>query len=118
MTNRQTIIRHIPAGIRLALLVTAMSWSGLSCVKDNGVAPGFNMLYRQDFFIPVGISEFQVHHFQLQNISTRYLQYLDEHNKTDADITGVITSRIRTSALWIRFPYGCMTRQIRTTFLK
>ncbi|MFM7155182.1 MAG: hypothetical protein ACKOZV_13775 [Bacteroidota bacterium] len=95
MMNRQTngVIRHIPVGIRLVLLVAAAAWSGLSCVKDNGVAPGFNMLYRQDFFIPVGISEFQVHHFQLQNISTRYLQYLDEHKKTDADIAGVITSR-------------------------
>jgi len=102
MMNRQThgIIRHLPAGMRLVLLAAAMAWSGLSCVKDNGVAPGFNMLYRQDFFIPVGISEFQVHHFQLQNISTRYLQYLDEHKKTDADITGVITSRASISGIY------------------
>jgi hypothetical protein len=67
--------------------------SGLSCDKGQDVAPGFDMLYQENFIIPVGISEFEVHHFQFENIPTRYNQYLDQHKKTDAEITSIITSK-------------------------
>ncbi|MBL7827091.1 MAG: hypothetical protein JNJ57_10700 [Saprospiraceae bacterium] len=72
----------------------------LSCNKDNGLPPGFPVLYRQDFIIPVGLSEFQVHHFQLQNISTRYLQELTDHSKTDADILGFTTSKASLTGIY------------------
>lgn len=87
--------------IRFHLFISALcALLCLSCNKDIDLAPGFDMLYRQDFIIPVGLSEFQVHHFQLQNISTRFQQYLDEHGKTNAEITGVLTSKAAISGLY------------------
>jgi hypothetical protein len=63
-----------------------------SCNKEE-LAPGFNMLYQQNFIIPVGISVFEVHHFQFDNLPTRYEQYLDQHKKTDEEISGVFTNK-------------------------
>lgn len=67
--------------------------TGLSCNKDNDQVPGFDLLYQQDFVIPAGIGVFDVHHFQIRNISSRYLQTLDQQGKTDADVTGVLTAQ-------------------------
>ena len=66
--------------------------STFSCRKEDQ-APGFDMIYQQEFTIPAGIGVFQVHHFYLKNLATRYEQYLAQHGKTDGDITGVITSQ-------------------------
>jgi len=71
------------------LLLTVFS---ISCHKDNN-HPGFEMLYQQEFIIPAGIGSNVVHHFYFINLSTRYLQYLDQFSKTDADITQVVTSK-------------------------
>ncbi len=67
-------------------------FSVVSCRKEDQ-APGFDMIYQQEFTIPAGIGVFQVHHFFLKNIATRYEQYLTEHGKTDADIKSVITAQ-------------------------
>jgi hypothetical protein len=67
--------------------------SGLSCDKGTDVVPGFDMLYLENFIIPVGISQFEVHHFQFENVSSRYQQYLDQHKKTNAEITGIVTGK-------------------------
>ncbi len=72
----------------LLLLIT----STFSCRKEDQ-APGFDMIYQQEFTIPAGIGVFQVHHFYLKNLATRYEQYLSQHGKTDADVTGIITSQ-------------------------
>ncbi len=66
---------------------------GLSCRKDNDIAPGFDMVFQREFSIPAGIGIFDVHHFQLKNIPSSWQQYLDQHGKTDADISGVITAQ-------------------------
>jgi len=66
---------------------------GLSCHKDNDLAPGFDMVFQREFSIPAGIGIFDVHHFQLKNIPSNWQQYLDQHGKTEADISGVITSQ-------------------------
>lgn len=67
--------------------------SGLSCDKGEETIPGFTMLYQENFVIPVGISSFEVHHFQFENLPTRYQQYLDQFKKTDADIKSIVTSK-------------------------
>lgn len=67
--------------------------AGLSCNKSDDQAPGFDMVYLQDFTIPPGIGAFEVHHFQIENIPSRYQQYLDQHGKTDSQITGIITAQ-------------------------
>lgn len=81
--------------MRLLVFISlfAVALSGLSCNKSENPLPGFDMLYQQNFIIPVGISEFEVHHFQFDNLPTQYQQYLDQHKKTDADITSIITSK-------------------------
>lgn len=58
------------------------------------------MIYRQNFTIPAGIGVFDVHHFQLKNIPTRYQQLLEQHGKTDADITGILTARAALSGIF------------------
>ncbi len=65
--------------------------SALSCRKED-LSPGFDMIYQQQFTIPAGIGVFQVHHFYLKNIPTKYMQYLSQHGKTDADVAGMITA--------------------------
>jgi hypothetical protein len=67
--------------------------AGLSCDKGPELSPGFDMLYQQNFIIPVGISQFEVHHFQFENVNSRYQQYLDQHKKTDAEITSIVTGK-------------------------
>lgn len=67
---------------------------GSSCNKVNDQSPGFDMIFQQEFYIPAGIGVFDVHHFQIENIPSRYQQYLDQHGKTDADITGIIASQV------------------------
>lgn len=64
----------------------------LGCKKDES-APGFDMLYQQEFVIPPGLGPFVTHHFYLQNLSTRYLALLDQHGKTDVDIKSVLTAQ-------------------------
>ncbi|MBP6826016.1 MAG: hypothetical protein KA165_05555 [Saprospiraceae bacterium] len=64
-----------------------------SCNKVNDQAPGFDMIYQQEFYIPAGIGVFDVHHFQIENIPTRFQQYLDQHGKKIEDITGIITAQ-------------------------
>lgn len=66
---------------------------GTSCNKDDDQIPGFDMMYQQDFTIPAGIGGFDVHHFQMTNIPTRYQQSLDLQAKTDEDITSVLTAQ-------------------------
>ena len=75
------------------LIFSAIVLTGLSCNKGPEISPGFDMLYQQNFIIPVGISQFEVHHFQFENVPSRYQQYLDQHKKTDAEITSIITSK-------------------------
>ena len=67
-------------------------FSMLACRKEDQ-APGFDMIYQQQFSIPAGIGVFQVHHFYLKNIPTRYEQSLMEHGKTNEDVTGIITAQ-------------------------
>lgn len=81
----------------LPLLLAALTV--LSCKKDEQ-APGFDLLYQQDFVLPAGIGVFDVHHFQIQNISSRYQQGLDQNGKTDADITGVLTAQAVLSGVY------------------
>ena len=66
---------------------------GLSCNKEDGTAPGFDMVFQREFSIPAGIGVFDVHHFQLKNIPSNWQQYLDQHGETADHISGVITSQ-------------------------
>lgn len=75
------------------LLFSILAIMGLSCNKGPDILPGFDMLFQEHFIIPVGISEFEVHHFQFEDIPSRYQQYLDQHKKTNAEITSIITSK-------------------------
>ncbi|MBK7935808.1 MAG: hypothetical protein IPJ82_01365 [Lewinellaceae bacterium] len=72
---------------------TAILFLSGSCTKVNDQAPGFDMLYQHEFYIPAGIGVFDVHHFQIENIPTRYNEYLAQHGKTNEEITGILTSQ-------------------------
>lgn len=99
-TNYDQQINGQPEGAKLRLLcmtrILFFSFfvlTGLSCSKGPELLPGFDMLYQQNFIIPVGISQFEVHHFQFENVNSRYQQYLDQHKKTDAEITSIVTGK-------------------------
>lgn len=72
--------------LALALLLASL----LACKKDNDLAPGFDMIYQQQFSIPAGLSEFVVHHFYFENLASRYDNLLSENAKTDADIKAIL----------------------------
>lgn len=80
------------------LICTALV--GISCNKDNDQVPGFDLVYQEDFILPAGISTFDVHHFQIKNIPTRYQQNLDQQGKTDADIKSVLTAQAVLSGVY------------------
>ena len=94
MFSRHSNMKKLVYG--LLLLVAC---STLSCKKDD-LAPGFDMIYQQRFTIPAGIGVFQVHHFYLKNIPTKYMQNLTQHGKTDADVTGMITATAALNGLF------------------
>jgi hypothetical protein len=75
------------------LTLLTLVLSGLSCNKGDERAPGFDMFYQETFVIPVGISQFEVHHFQFEALPSRYQQYLTQHQKTDAEITSILTGK-------------------------
>ncbi len=81
-----SIMRYTPALFLFAI------FSLFSCHKDRDLGPGFDLSYQQEFNIPVALNVFEVHHFQLKNIPTRYAQSLTQANKTDADVVGLLTS--------------------------
>ncbi len=85
-------------GIFLLLLCAVLA--GFSCNKDNDLAPGFDLMYQQDFILPAGIGVFDVHHFQILNIPSRYQQSLDQSGKTDEEITGVLTVKAVLSGVY------------------
>jgi len=74
------------------ILLFGIFLSFLGCKKDES-APGFDMLYQQEFVIPPGIGPFVTHHFYLKNISSRFVALLDQHDKTEADITSIVTAQ-------------------------
>jgi len=75
------------------IFVVGLALIGLSCHKDDGVAPGFDMVFQREFSIPAGIGSLDVHHFQLKNLPSNWNQYLDQHGKTEEEISGVITAQ-------------------------
>lgn len=76
----------------LVLTLLCLLLMGFSCKKEDGLAPGFDMVFQREFSIPAGIGVFDVHHFQLKNIPSNWEQYLLQHSKTAADITGVVNA--------------------------
>jgi len=92
------------------LLLCAVA-TGLSCNKDAELAPGFDMMYQQDFVLPAGIGVFDVHHFQIKNIPTRYQQNLDQYGKTNEEITAVLTAKAVLSGVYSDASYD-MIQQI------
>lgn len=85
---------------KIFLLLVCTALVGFSCNKDNDQAPGFDLMYQQDFILPAGIGNFEVHHFQIKNIPSRYQQNLEQQGKTDADISGVLTAQAVLSGVY------------------
>ncbi|MBL7806697.1 MAG: hypothetical protein JNN28_02720 [Saprospiraceae bacterium] len=75
------------------LLLAIVLFSGWSCRKDDDQAPGFDMLYEREFSIPAGIGVFDVHHFQLKNISSDWERYLLEVGKPEDQISKVLNGK-------------------------
>lgn len=91
---------------RIFLLLLCAVLFGFSCNKDNDQVPGFDLIYQQDFIIPAGIGVFEVHHFQIENIPSRYQQSLDQHDKTDADIKGILTTQAVLTGIYNDADFG------------
>jgi hypothetical protein len=85
---------------KIFLLLAFVALLGFSCNKADDPRPGFDLLYQEEFVIPAGIGVFDVHHFQIKNIASRYQQSLDQQGKTDADITGVLTEQAALSGIF------------------
>lgn len=86
--------------IRLAGFALLLLLSFAGCKKDDDLGPGFDLNYNQQLVIPAGIGGFDVHHFYLKNIPSRYLSTLQQQGKTDADITGVLTAQAELNGIF------------------
>lgn len=95
---------------KILLLLACVAVLGFSCNKNDDQTPGFDLIYQREFVIPAGIGAFDVHHFQLKNISSRYQQSLEQQGKTDADITGVLTSQSTLSGIFGDGDYAFIER--------
>jgi hypothetical protein len=62
-----------------------------NCHKNEGPGRGIDIDYRQTFEIPAGIGVFDVHHFYISGIPTKYAATLAQSNVKEADITRVTT---------------------------
>lgn len=87
-------LAHMKKILPAFFVLSILTMCGWSCNKEDGLAPGFDMVFQRDFSIPAGIGVFDVHHFQLKNIPTNWQQYLDQHGKTADQIQSVITSEM------------------------
>jgi hypothetical protein len=76
-------------GIALALLFTLGN-----CKKETEATFVFDMVYQASFTIQPGLGIDVVHHFYLKNISSRYMTYLSQYNKTDANILKIVPAQL------------------------
>lgn len=76
-----------------ALLALAFVSGLFNCKKDDGLGPGFDMIFREEFSIPAGLSTFVVHHFYFENVPSFYQNLLAENQKTDGDITAILPTK-------------------------
>ena len=81
----------LPYAWSLLLVAALLLFS--NCNKDNGLEPGFDMLYEQEFVIPPGINVFDLHSFRFDDVRSLYATQLSKQGLTDADIKGVVTKR-------------------------
>lgn len=77
----------------------ALLLANVSCNKEDN-SPGFDLFYQREFSIPAGIGVFQIHHFELKNIPSRYAETLLQYGKTDADITQIVTKEASLSGVF------------------
>ncbi|MBK6929369.1 MAG: hypothetical protein IPH12_00325 [Saprospirales bacterium] len=78
---------RVPSVFPILLAALAVVFTG--CKKEEA-APGFDMIYQENFTVPAGIGPFVTHHFYLKNLSTRYEALLDQYGKTDLEITRIL----------------------------
>ena len=62
-----------------------------NCHKNDGPGRGVDLTYRQTFEIPAGIGVFDVHHFYISGIPTKYTATLSQAGVTNTDISRVTT---------------------------
>jgi hypothetical protein len=82
----------------------------LSCLKERELGPGFDMDYVEEFTIPAGIGNFQVHHFYIRDIASRYQAILDQQGKTDADITSILTAEASLNGVFSDADYALINQ--------
>lgn len=82
----------------------------MSCLKERELGPGFDMDYVEEFTIPAGIGNFQVHHFYIRDISSRYLAILDQQGKTDADISSILTAEASLNGVFSDADYALINQ--------
>jgi hypothetical protein len=80
----------------------------ISCNKDEELGPGFDMMYQPDITIPAGIGIGVNHSFTISNISTNYQSYLNQFNKTDADIKRILVSQVNLRGVFGDADYGAI----------
>ncbi|MBU6342070.1 MAG: hypothetical protein KGS48_11305 [Bacteroidetes bacterium] len=71
-----------------------LSLLGVNCHKDDSNQPGFDMDYHLDFVIQAGLGTDVEHHYYIKNIPSKYLTYLSQYGKTDADISKIFPSAV------------------------
>lgn len=77
--------------IRLLVTLIICLVSVTNCKKDELFERYTDLVYREVFEIPAGIGIFDVHHFYIENVPSKYLDILNSANITPAEVQKVLT---------------------------
>jgi hypothetical protein len=77
------------AATRLFCSILLVFGAFLGCRKEEPAA-GIDFVYRHTLEVPAGIGVFDVHHFYIQDVPTRFAATIGQEGKTAADILQVI----------------------------
>lgn len=87
---------------RIAVTIFCFIGAGIfsSCNKEEDLGRGVDIAFRQTLEVPAGIGVFDVHHFYLYNIPTRYLDAIDQVGVSPDEVLRVITTKGNLSGLF------------------
>ncbi len=95
-------INHIQNTMQRSIFTLAfIVMVGLTdCKKEELFDKYANLVYREYFDIPAGVGVFDVHHFYINQMPTKYLSSLAQGGVGKNDVTKVLTSQGSISALF------------------
>jgi hypothetical protein len=84
----------------------AMLFGLFCCAACSKTTPGFDMLYRRTFDLPIGLDPFALHNFAFKDISTDTALIFKANNATSDKITRIEPKTMILRGLFVAGNYG------------